>query len=219
MVALRRVVADPRPPLAALAELVEDPADLDLLLELRAPADSLARDAMKALAVVAAADRYRGPHAAVVMAPFLMLGPSRFSAGTYGVLYAANEMDVAVRESAYHAAAKLAASSAPPGRVSRFAITMSLDDRNVADVRLASGGDPAIYDANVYTAAQRVGRDMRTRGHDGLWYDSVRAPGGTCYAVFRPAAITTVEDASDELAFVWDGSRIDRYEIVRTFLL
>ena len=216
---LRRVVADPRPPLAALAELVADPADLDELLALRALVDPLARDAARAIALVPAADRYGGPHAAVVMGPFLTPGASRFSPGTYGVLYAADGLDVAVRESAYHAARYLAASTAPAGRVPRVALELDLDDRNIANVRRASGGDAALYDPLAYAPAQRHGATLRASGRDGVWYDSVRAPGGTCYGVFRPAAVATVSDVSEELVLVWDGSRIESYELIRSVIL
>ncbi|HEX3469283.1 MAG TPA: RES family NAD+ phosphorylase [Candidatus Elarobacter sp.] len=219
MVTVRRVVADPRPPLAALAELVEDPADLDELLELRALVDPSARDAAGSLRLVPSGDRYAGPHAAVVMGPFLRPGLSRFSPGTYGVLYVADSLDVAIRESAYHAARLLSASHAPPGRIPRVALTLDLDERNVLDVRRASGGDVAVYDPDDYRAAQAAGRTARETGSDGVWYDSVRAPSGTCYAVFRPAAVATVHDRSEELVLVWEQDRIERYELIRSVAL
>lgn len=215
MVTVHRVTPDPRPPLAALAELVEDPADLDELLELRSTIDPTARDALGALRLVSPRDRYSGPHAAVVMAPFLRLGPSRFSPGTYGVLYAADAVDVALRESAHHAARLLSATGAVAARIPRVALTLELDDRNVKDLRRVSGGAPTIYDPSDYTEAQRAGREARTSGASGVWYDSVRAPTGTCYGVFRPAAITSVRDRSEEVVLIWDGIRISRYEVIR----
>jgi RES domain-containing protein len=216
MVTVHRVTPDPRPPLAALADLVEDPADLDELLELRATIDPSARDALGALRLVPPQDRYAGPHAAVLMVPFLRLGPSRFSPGTYGVLYAADGLDVALRESAHHAARLLAATAAVAARIPRVALTLELDDGNVADLRRVSGGDPAIYDPDNYAQSQRAGREARTSGASGVWYDSVRASTGTCYGVFRPAAVTTVHDRSEEVVLIWDGARITRYEVIRT---
>jgi RES domain-containing protein len=215
MVTVHRITPDPRPPLAALAELVEDPADLDELLELRSTIDPAARDALGVLRLVPLRDRYSGPHAAVVMAPFLRLGPSRFSPATYGVLYAADSVDVALRESAHHAARLLSATGAGDARIPRVALTLELDDGKVKDLRLVSGGDAAIYDPDDYSQSQRAGREARTSGASGVWYDSVRAPTGTCYGIFRPAAITTVHDRSEEVVLIWDGSRITRYEVIR----
>ena len=219
MVTLRRVIADPRPPLAALVELVADPEDLDDLLALRALVDPIARDAAGALRLIPVGDRYSGSHAAVVMGPFLTPGPSRFSPGTFGVLYGADALDVVLRESAYHAGRYLSASAAPAGRIPRMAVTLDLDDRNVTDVRVARGGDAAIYDPVNYGAAQRVGVALRDHGREGVCYNSVRAPGGTCYGIFRPAAVASVADRSDELALVWDGTRIERYELIRSVAL
>jgi len=215
MVTVHRVTPDPRPPLAALAELVEDPADLDELLELRATIDPAARDALGALRLVPLADRYVGPHAAVVMTPFLRLGPSRFSPGNYGVLYVADALDVALRESAHHAARLLSATKAAATRIPRVGLTLELDDRNVKDLRRASGGDVAIYDPDDYAVSQRAGREVRASGATGVWYDSVRASTGTCYGVFRPVAITSVFDRSEEIVLIWDGIRITRYEVIR----
>lgn len=102
-----------------------------------------------------------------------------------------------------------------------MAVALDLDDRNVADLRLAYGGEPAWYDPDPlnYGAAQRHGAALRMRGVDGVRYDSVRAPGGICHGVFRPAALIAVHDASEELAFLWNGSRIESYEVVRSVRL
>ena len=98
VVDVHRVVPDPRNSLAALADLVEQPEDLEELLALRALTDPLAADALTNVSLVSPADRYLGPRASVVMAPFLIIGQSRFSPGTFGVLYTADEFIVAVRE-------------------------------------------------------------------------------------------------------------------------
>jgi hypothetical protein len=112
-VSVHRVVPDPRPPLSELAELVEKPEDLEELLALRAMTDPAAADALESLAIVPAAERYLGPRAAIVMAPFFRLAKRRFSPGTYGVLYTADALSTAVSESA-HAARYLAATHAGP---------------------------------------------------------------------------------------------------------
>jgi hypothetical protein len=107
--AAHRLVADPLPGLAALAELVDDPADLAELIALRNASDPVARHAASlatarrtvplaatrhppslAAAISAAGDYYEGARAPLVMAPFLWFGQSRFSPGTFGVLYAAS---------------------------------------------------------------------------------------------------------------------------------
>ena len=205
--------------MSALAELVDDPADLDELIALRNLSDPLARAAAAAIALVPAPDRYHGPHAAVVMAPFLWLGPSRFSAGTYGVLYAARSRDTAVRESAYHAAKILGVSHAPATSVSRVALRMDLDESGIADCRRATGVDLAIYDPTDYAAANRFGRAARAAGRSGVEYDSVRDPHGICFGIFRPASITGVSDLADNIELAWDGAAIGSYSVATTYFL
>jgi hypothetical protein len=201
-------------------ELVDDPADLDELVALRSMTDPVAREAARAIALVPVGDRYAGTHAGVVMAPFLWLGPSRFSSGAYGVLYAAHSMETAIRESAYHAAAKLSASGAPPDRIPRVAIVMVLEDAGHADQRRTCPGvDLAIYDLTDYRPAQKVGHTLRSSGKDGVVYDSVRHKGGICYGVFRPASVLTVQDDALNVELEWDGTGVSTYTIVTRHFL
>jgi hypothetical protein len=206
--------------LSALAELVEDPADLEELIALRNLTDPLAREAARAISLVPVADRYAGAHAAVVMAPFLWLSPSRFSPGTFGVLYTGASMETAIRESAYHAAVKFGASGAPPSTVPRVALVMELDEAGHADQRRSRPGvDAAIYDPADYRSAQRLGRELRATGKDGILYDSVRHAGGVCYGVFRPRSVSTVRDEALNLELGWDGTAIRSYDIITRYQL
>lgn len=223
MVGVHRVVPDPRHPLAALVELVERPEDLEELLSLRALTDPLAADALLNISLVAPHDRYVGPQASLVMGPFLTIGPSRFSPGTYGVLYTADALVVALRESSHHAGRYLRATyMREPAVVPRYGLELALDESGHLDIRRGGANDvhqPAIYDAEVYDAAQALGAQLRAERHQGVWYDSVRSQGGTCYATFRPAAVKDVSDTVREIELLWDGGAITEYREVRTYRL
>ncbi len=223
MVGVHRVVPDPRHPLAALVDLVERPEDLEELLALRALTDPMAADALLNISLVAPEDRYVGPQASIVMGPFLTIGGSRFSPGTYGVLYTADAFLVAVRESSYHAAKKLRATyMTEPTLVPRYGLELSLDESAHLDIRRGGADDlkePAIYDPDAYASAQAAGARLRANGHQGVWYDSVRSPGGTCYATFKPLAVKDVADTVREIELFWDGAAIDEYREVRTYRL
>ena len=223
MVEVHRVVPDPRHPLAALIELVERPEDFEELLALRAMTDPIAADALERISLVAPANRYTGRRASIVMAPFLYIGPSRFSPGTFGVLYTADSLLVAIRESGYHAARYLEATHmTAPASVPRYALELTLDDRDHFDIRIGGAHDvhdPRIYDCRAYDAAQALGARMREDGHQGVWYNSVRATGGTCYGTFRPVAVVDVGETAHELELVWDGSAITQYREITTHSL
>lgn len=214
---------DPRPPLAALADLAEQPEDLEELLALRALTDPLAVDARSNLSLVPPEDRYVGARASVVMAPFLIIGQSRFSPGTFGVFYTADAFIVAVRESSYHAARYLrAAGFADPIIVPRYELQLTLDDSDHLDIRSGGADDVqqvAIYDPISYDTAQAFGARARASARQGIWYDSVRSPGGTCYATFKPVAVRNVKGTARELELVWDGNAITEYRELKTHIL
>lgn len=223
MVAVRRVVANPEYPLAALIELVRRPEDFEELLALRAITDSVAADALDAISLVSPADRYVGRRTPVVMAPFLDPWPSRFSAGTYGVLYTADSLEVAVREHGYHAGRILASARVTtPTTLPRYGLELTLDDRDHCDIRKGGSDDvkdARIYDPQSYAASQKLGAELRSAGHQGVWYDSVRAPGGSCYGTFRPVAVIDVANEATELELVWNGSAMAEYRTITSHRL
>ena len=223
MVNVHRVVPDPRHPLAALADLAEQPEDLEELLALRALTDPLAADALSNISLVPPEDRYLGPRASVVMAPFLIIGQSRFSPGTFGVLYTADAFIVAVRESSYHAGRYLrAAGIADPVNVPRYHVQLSLNDSDHLDIRRGGSDDiqeAAIYNPISYDAAQAFGAKTRASARQGICYDSVRSLGGTCYATFKPVAVQNVKATTRELELVWDGNAITEYRELKTHTL
>lgn len=221
---VHRVVANPVPGVSFLLELADDATDLDELLSIRGLTDPIARDAQTMLRIVPAEDWYHGPLAASAMAPFMHRASSRFSAGIYGVLYAAETLEIAWRESAYHAARVAAAArmfAQPIGRVA-FRLRLSMD--RMADIRAGAPDDPkdpAIYNADpdAYAAAQRLGKRLRDAGKWTVRYTSVRHSPGSCFGVFVPRAIEHVEDQGKSLRLLWDGTRITAVEVVETILL
>jgi hypothetical protein len=224
LVTVHRVVTDPKPGFSALVELTNDPLDLDDILSIRALTDTAARDVLEILQRVAPDDRYTGPRAASVMAPFMFKAESRFSPGTYGVLYAAQTLEIAVRESAYHAEGKLAAAKMSPCLIPRVAFRLLLHEVSMADVRPGGFDDPKnpdLYDPDPtrYAAAQRVGKRLRDAGKWSVRYTSVRKPPGSCFGVFVPRAIDFVEEEAQNLRLTWDGTRISEIEIISTLYL
>ena len=181
-----RVVTDPFPGLSALADLIDPahPEDLEELIALRNETDDVMRSAaIAAVSHVAPADRYAGPHAAIVMAPFMWLGESRFSAGAFGVLYTASALETAIRESAFHAEALTAASiGTPPAVLPRVALTLDLDTTRHVDYRAIASKRGRRYPAGITAAVYDP---------DPHRYASAQALGHTCGAAARRASATT----------------------------
>jgi hypothetical protein len=70
-----------------------------------------------------------------------------------------------------------------------------------------------VYDPSSYVASQRLGRQLREAGSNGIAFESVRRQGGECVAVFRPRLVQNVRQ-SVHLRYAWDGAAIaEVYEI------
>ncbi|GAC1433624.1 MAG: RES family NAD+ phosphorylase [Candidatus Velthaea sp.] len=205
-----RLARRPGAELRALADLVDgDPHDLQSILEVLALTDARARDAAGAFSALPPADQYRGSGAAAVMIPFLSPAISRFSDGSFGVLYGAATIDTAKAEVSYHHSLRLDAASAPPGTNVILALWEFESTCDLADLR---SHDSSIYDPASYVASQSVGRRLRTAGTPGVLYASVRHSGGECIGLFIPRCVTSMLKR-DDWRLVWDGSSVS--EILR----
>ncbi|MBS1135461.1 MAG: hypothetical protein H6R02_2602, partial [Burkholderiaceae bacterium] len=82
------------------------------------------------------------------MAAFTHLNPegSRFSDGTYGVFYAAKEVETAIRETVYHRERFLARTQEPAQRIQMRCYVTSIE-RSFDDIR---GGYAALHDPTSY---------------------------------------------------------------------
>ena len=198
-----RIVPSRFPPVG-LFDRVADPADLDALYALEAMTNDRIRDEAGQISLVPVAERIAGPGTTPIMAAFTHLNAegSRFSDGSYGVYYCAHSLDTALAEVRHHQERFLRRTAQRPITL-ELRLYLSKLDARLADVRkIAEYHDPADY-----APGQRLGRQLRNSGSDGVLYRSVRDPGGLCAAVFRPKALGPCQQ-STHFAFRYDGNRI-----------
>ncbi len=207
-----RLAGRPGAELAALAALADgDPDDLESLLAVLGVTDPRMRDAAGAFIALPPSDQYRGPSAAAVMMPFLCPRQSRFSSGRYGVLYGAESTDTAAAEVSHHHGRHLLATAAPSGATVLLALWAFTVRARVADARTCP--DPSIYHPDDYSAAQRLGQQLRSEHAAGVLYRSVRRTGGECIGMFVPRCVDTMEKR-DDWRLVWNGNAIS--EVLHT---
>ncbi|WP_262313494.1 RES family NAD+ phosphorylase [Acidiphilium sp. AL] len=121
-VGARRIIRSLYPPID-LFEDIADPEDWPLLIAAEQKTNPRLMETIGALDLVPVARRVSGPGASYLMAPFTHVSlerPSRFSAGAYGVLYAARAFETAVLETIHHHARFMAQTSQSPGWTSQF---------------------------------------------------------------------------------------------------
>ena len=202
-----RLVPSRFPPVG-LFDRVADPADLEVVLAAESLTNDRLRDEAGEIRLVPPQERLAGPGTTPIMAAFTHLNPegSRFSDGSYGVYYAAREIETAIAEQAHHRGRFLARTREAPGEIDLRSYLAKIDAR-VVDVRGWGRRRPDIMDPARYDDSQRFGRARRAEGAAGIAYDSVRRAGGQNVAVFRPRVVSPVIQGP-HICLVWDGRAI-----------
>ncbi len=146
------------------------------------------------------------------MAPFTHLSRdrgTRFSAGAYGVYYAGNKFETALREVAFHMGLFYGATNDGPHdesyRTYQGAIDSILHD-------LRKGNWSAFLDPDIasYGKSQELGKQLRDGGSDGVVYPSVRHPKGQCIGAFWPNVVH-IPVQTKHIMLKWDGEKISAW--------
>jgi hypothetical protein len=207
-----RIIASRYPPIELFERLTPDTSVWDALKELEQRINPRVRDDIGEISLVPVGDRVAGPGASYVMASFTHINPkgSRFSDGSYGVYYAASELETAVAETVYHFS-EFARDSNDPMRREDMRVLVGEVAADFQDVNaLPEPQRSQVLDPASYAAAQAYGRHMRDIGATGIIYPSVRRLSGECVGALKPNAVG-IPTQERHLQYQWNGERVDRY--------
>ena len=202
-----------RYPAINLFDRVADAQDFDALYALESMSNERVRDELGHIERVPREQRLYGPGSGPIMAAFTHLNTlgSRFSAGRYGVFYAARERTTAMAETRHHHGRFLAATRQGPLHLPMRLYTVAIEAR-LHDLRPPGSVEAAIYDPVRYDASQLLGARLHDAGSAGVVYRSVRQPRGQCVGLFKPRGASACVHAA-YLLYAWDGERFtDVYE-------
>ena len=202
-----------RYPAITLFDRVADAADFEALYALEAMTNERTRDEIGQIERVPPAQRLYGPGSGPIMAAFthVNLMGSRFSAGEYGVFYAARERATAMAETRHHHARFLAATAQGPMHLPMRLYSVAVDAR-LHDLRPNGSVPAAVYAPDDYSASQALGARLQRAGSAGVAYRSVRHEAGHCVGLFQPRGASACLHAA-YLLYAWDGERFtDVYE-------
>jgi hypothetical protein len=207
-----RIIASRYPPIALFERLTPDPAVWDALIALEQLTNPRVRDDVGDIALVPADERVAGPGASYVMASFTHLNRkgSRFSDGSFGVYYAASELETAIAETVFHFE-EFARDSADPPRMEDMRVLVGVAAADLEDVDAVP--EPLrsqVLDPASYSASRPYARQLRDDGAMGVVYPSVRRAGGSCVGAFKPRSVG-LPHQERHLKYRWDGVRVDRY--------
>jgi hypothetical protein len=212
-----RIIRSVHPPID-LFEDIADPADWPLLISAEQKTNPRLMETIGNIDLVPTERRVGGAGASYLMAPFTHVSPdrpSRFSDGSFGVLYAGDRFEVALLETIHHHGRFMARTNQPAGWTSQF---REMDLRVAGDVRDLRGREPAhsrALDPDDYRVAQALGAQLRAAGADGIVYPSIRCEGGECAGLFYPdLAANPIQGR--HLDYHWNGDRVDFYRDTRS---
>jgi len=205
-----RIIRSVYPPID-LFEDIADPADWPLLLSAEQKTNPRIMAAIGNLDLVPPERRVGGHGASYLMASFTHVSldrPSRFSDGSYGVLYVADSYETALFETIHHHARFMARTAEAPGWTSQFREISLTVRADLHDLRSRQTPFAACLDPDNYAAAQQLGAVLRKAGSEGIAYPSVRQHGGECVGLFYPDVASSPVQGR-HLDYHWDGKRVD----------
>lgn len=209
-----RIIRSAFPPLD-LFEDIADPADWALIISAEQKTNPRLMETIGKLDLVPAEHRVSGPGASYLMAPFTHTSvdrPSRFSDGSFGVLYVGNSFEVALFETVHHHERFMACTKETAGWTSEFREIVLNVDAWLHDLRGPEPRFVPLLDPASYKESRRFGARLRHAGSDGIVYPSRRYVGGECGGLFYPDCAGSVIQGR-HLDFHWNGARVDFFRV------
>lgn len=156
-------------------------------------------------------------------APFTHINPdgSRFSDGSFGVLYLADAMDTAISEVSYHQQKYW--QNVPELHYDSITMRGLKFNFNAELIDLSGGLSPDlsewedIHHPDDYSAARAVGAEVwhkKSNGAEqGIQYQSVRKADAICWALMTPQNISSAIQ-THHYEFIYDGSQITSIRMI-----
>ncbi len=207
-----RIIRSIYPPID-LFEDIADPEDWPLLISAEQKTNPRLMETIGNIDLVPPERRVGGQGASYLMAPFTHVSKdrsSRFSDGSFGVLYAGEKFEVALLETIFQHERFMARTDQAPGWTSQFREIVMNIAGDLSDLRSGDDRYLEVLDPTSYDAGQALGAQLRAAGSDGFVYPSVRCPGGECAGLLYPD-IARHPRQGRHLDYHWDGECVDLY--------
>jgi hypothetical protein len=199
-----RLIPSYYPPTGIL-DLITTPEDFEAVAELEGWTNDRISAELGVLNILPAQEWVLGrANATAIMAAYCHPNESggRFTNADRGAWYAAISIETAIRETVFHRTREIAESGILETRVQMRQYLADFETE-FHDVRASPEFD-ACHDPDSYVAGQQLGATLLESGSNGLWYRSVRNPGGECIVCFRPALVNNVRTGA-HFEYRWEG--------------
>ena len=205
-----RIIRSLFPPID-LFEDIADPADWPLLLSAEQKTNPRIMATIGNLDLVPEDRRVGGNGASYLMASFTHVSPdrkSRFSDGTFGVLYIASNYETALFETMHHHGRFMARTNEAAGWTSQFREIILDVHADLHDLRKQMAKYHVVLDPEDYSAGNALAKQLKDLSSDGVVYPSVRNSGGECVGLFYPDGASSPLQGR-HLDYHWNGTRVD----------
>jgi hypothetical protein len=205
-----RIIRSAFPPVD-LFEDIADPADWPLLISAEQKTNPRVMANIGNLDLVPVERRVGGNGASYLMAPFTHVStdrPSRFTDGTFGVLYAGSAFETALFETIHHHERFMARTAEEPGWTSQFREIVLSVHADLHDLRGPGRQSHPALAPSRYKASQELAKGLKGAGSNGVVYPSIRHSGGECVGLFYPDCASAPVQGR-HLDYHWDGERVD----------
>lgn len=212
-----RIIPTKFPPINFF-ERFTPPELMDEAFEIESLTNERLQDEVGQLSHVATSDRVSGPGASVVMASFTHTGyASRFTDGSYGVYYAARDLETAIHETVYHRERFMSYTREPACEID-VRVYKGTVQKPLIDLRAQQYSHLMQPDSEQYHDAQLFAATLRAEQRNGLLYPSARNLGGECIAAFKPTTVS-LPVQSKWLVYHWNGQHINKVFEKREMLI
>jgi len=198
-------------PVAGILDTIASPEDLPFIFELESWTNDRISTELGLLHRLPREEWVAGrPMASVIMAAFChpLPGGGRFNSSARGAWYAGTALATAHAEVVYHRGRELAEIGVFETRI-QMRLYLADFDAAFHDVRADVPEHVPLHAPGSYAASQALACDLLEAGSNGVFYRSVRRPGGECLACFRPVLVGNVRpDAHFE--YRWEGRHAPR---------
>jgi hypothetical protein len=198
-----RLIPSRYPPTGIL-DLIASPQDFEAVAELEGWTNDRISAELGVLSILPAGEWILGrANATAIMAAYCHPNEAggRFSSRDRGAWYAALSLETAIRETVFHRTKEIAESGILETSVQMRQYLADFETE-FHDVRAREFD--ACHAPNSYAAGQALGATLLENGSNGIWYRSVRNPGGECIVCFRPALVTNVRTGA-HFEYRWEG--------------
>lgn len=202
-------------PTIKLFDDVANPEDFELLYQIQSLTNPRLKDPIGEIELI---DPNEVPYQcergkSYAIAPFTHITPQggRFNDGLFGALYIASNSHTAASEVKYHQQQYW--QNIEGLAYDRLLFRVLVVSHIAAPINEVAANDNIILDPDNYSASQQLARKLKKENYQAVQYPSVRATGGTCWALFTPKPINEVIQAN-LVEVIWDGEQISEVNTI-----